>query len=131
MIVVILTAAPVGLRGQLTRWLLEVAPGVFVGYLPARVRDLVWARIISELESGKAIMIYSRAGEQRLAFRVSGHDWIPEDHEGIYLMRRPPMEGHPAPTKAPPENWSIAARRRRFRGGSVPRRPAPRADEAE
>ncbi|MFN8079392.1 MAG: type I-E CRISPR-associated endoribonuclease Cas2e [Kineosporiaceae bacterium] len=130
MVVVILTAAPVGLRGQLTRWLLEVAPGVFVGYLPARVRDLLWARITGELEAGKALMIYSRPGEQRLAFRASGHEWIPEDHEGIYLMRRPPTPGHTVP-KQPPEHWSIAARRRRFRGGTVPRRSPRPDDQAE
>lgn len=130
MIVVVLTAAPVGLRGQLTRWLLEVAPGVFVGYLPARVRDLLWGRIVSELESGKALMIYARAGEQRLAFRSTGHDWIPEDHEGIYLMRRPHAGDRVAATEPPPENWSIAARRRRFRG-TVPRRPKTANDQPD
>lgn len=28
MVVIVLTACPVGLRGDLTRWLLEIAPGV-------------------------------------------------------------------------------------------------------
>ena len=38
MVVVVLTACPVGLRGDLTRWLLEIASGVFVGHVTARVR---------------------------------------------------------------------------------------------
>lgn len=131
MIVIILTAAPAGLRGQLTRWLLEAAPGVFVGYLPTRVRELLWTRVLGELETGKALMIYSRAGEQRLAFRSAGHEWIPEDHEGIYLMRRPPLSKDKM-RKPPPENWSIASRRRRFLGGNVPRRsPTPDSGQAD
>ena len=31
MVVIVLTACPAGLRGHLTRWLLEISPGVFVG----------------------------------------------------------------------------------------------------
>ena len=45
MVVVVLTACPVGLRGDLTRWLLEIASGVFVGHVTARVRDRLWERI--------------------------------------------------------------------------------------
>ena len=44
-VVVVLTACPVGLRGDLTRWLLEISPGVFVGHISARVRDGLWAQI--------------------------------------------------------------------------------------
>ena len=33
MIVLILSAAPASLRGSMTRWLLEVSSGVFVGHL--------------------------------------------------------------------------------------------------
>lgn len=37
MLVVISTSAvPVGLRGELTRWLLEISPGTFVGNISAR-----------------------------------------------------------------------------------------------
>jgi CRISPR-associated protein Cas2 len=47
MTVVILTAVPPGLRGHLTRWLLEISPGVFVGHISARVRSRMWLRIVS------------------------------------------------------------------------------------
>nr|WP_252831049.1 type I-E CRISPR-associated endoribonuclease Cas2e [Bifidobacterium catenulatum] len=46
MVVIVLTACPVGLRGDLTRWLLEISPGVFVGHLDARVREKLWERIV-------------------------------------------------------------------------------------
>ena len=59
MVVVVLTACPVGLRGDLTRWLLEIASGVFVGHVTARVRDRLWERITGQIRTGKAIMVYS------------------------------------------------------------------------
>ncbi len=121
MIVIVLTAVPIGLRGLMTRWLLEVAPGVFVGHLPARARDLLWDRIVEMAGSGRAMMIHSTTGEQRLAFKVHGHDWVPTDHEGIQLMLRPSGQG--SSQRPPPERWSIASRRRRF-GGRLPRAEA-------
>jgi CRISPR-associated protein Cas2 len=88
MTVVILTAVPPGLRGHLTRWLLELSPGVFVGYVSARVRELMWQRIVEYVQDGRALMVHAVRGEQRLAFHVHGHDWTPVDYNGITLMRR-------------------------------------------
>ena len=59
MVVIVLTACPVGLRGDLTRWLLEISPGVFVGHLDARVREKLWERIVELSKNGRAIMVYS------------------------------------------------------------------------
>jgi CRISPR-associated protein Cas2 len=86
--VVILTAVPPGLRGHLTRWLLELSPGVFIGYVSTRVRELMWERILEFVDEGRALMVHSVRGEQRLAFQVHGHDWTPVDYDGITLMRR-------------------------------------------
>lgn len=88
MTVVVLTAVPPGLRGHLTRWLLEISPGVFVGHVSARVRSLMWERIVEFVDDGRALMVHSVRGEQRLAFEVHGHDWAPVDFDGITLMRR-------------------------------------------
>lgn len=117
MTVVILTACPPGLRGHLTRWLLEISPGVFVGVVPARVRDLIWDRIVEMVARGRAIMVHSTRGEQRLAFRTHGHDWAPVDYDGIQLMRRPRASSHPEGSgsrASAPKSWSHAGRRRRF-----------------
>ena len=88
MTVLILTAVPTGLRGHLTRWLLELSPGVFVGHISARVRELMWQRVIEFAQDGKALMVYTARNEQRLSFVVHGHDWVPVDYDGICLMRR-------------------------------------------
>ena len=42
MTVIVLEKVPVALRGELTRWLLEIASGVFVGTISGLVRDLLW-----------------------------------------------------------------------------------------
>lgn len=86
--VVILTAVPRGLRGHLTRWLLEISPGVFVGNISARVRELMWQRVVEFVDDGRALMVYTARNEQRLAFKVHGHDWVPVDYDGISLLRR-------------------------------------------
>lgn len=105
MTVVILTAVPPGLRGHLTRWLLELSPGVFVGYVSARVRELMWERIVEFVDDGRALMVHTVRGEQRLEFHVHGHDWVPVDYDGIMLMRRQTVPDYvpanrPVPSKA-------------------------------
>ena len=47
MVVIVLSAAPASLRGALTRWLMEVSSGVFVGHLSARVREQLWELVRS------------------------------------------------------------------------------------
>ena len=88
MIVIVLSVTPEKLRGELTRWLLEISTGVYVGHLSARVRENLWERIVSDVARGRAIMVWSTRNEQRLAFRVHNHSWTVEDFDGISLMRR-------------------------------------------
>ncbi len=113
MLVLVLTACPPGLRGYLTRWLLEISAGVFVGHVSKRVRDLVWDRTVSMVRTGRAIMVVSARNEQRLEFTVHGHHWQPVDLDGITLMLRPPTSAErPLPARAA-TGWSNAAQRRR------------------
>lgn len=74
-VVVVLTACPVGLRGDLTRWLLEVSPGVFVGNVSARVRDGLWARILAMVRNGRAIMVYSAKTDGATMLGVPQKGW--------------------------------------------------------
>lgn len=113
MIVIVLTACPAGLRGHLTRWLMEVSAGVFVGHVTSRVREELWERVIELVGNGRGLMAYSTRTEQHFAVRHHGHRWEPEDFDGITLLRRPP--GTEAGDAAPPrQGWSTAGRRRRF-----------------
>jgi len=110
-VVVVLTACPVGLRGHLTRWLLEIAPGVFCGRISTRVREELWGRILEMSKDGRALMVFSRKGDQGLDFRVNRHDWEPVDLDGITLIRRPEKLSESTSMRA---GWSRASRLRRF-----------------
>lgn len=89
MTVLVLTAVPPGLRGHLTRWLLEIAPGVFVGRVTSRVREHLWQRVVQHAgEAGRGVMVFATRNEQGLAFRTVGDSWEPVDLDGIMLIRR-------------------------------------------
>lgn len=90
MIVLVLTDCPPSLRGELTRWLLEINSGVFVGRVSARVREKIWQRVQEEAKYGRATMVFSSGkGEQRLDFCTHHADWEPVDFDGLKLMLRP------------------------------------------
>lgn len=90
MTVIVLIAAPEGLRGHLTRWMIEVAAGVYVGNPSARVRDRVWALLADRIGDGQAIMAEPADNEQHWAIRTAGRDrWHPVDYDGLILTARP------------------------------------------
>lgn len=89
MIVISMTDCPVGLRGDLTKWLLEINTGVFVGQVSARVRDQLWERITETTKDGRVTMVFNSNNEQRLDFRIHNGTWEPIDFDGIKLMLRP------------------------------------------
>jgi CRISPR-associated protein Cas2 len=113
MIVIVLSACPEGLRGDLSKWLLEISAGVFVGFVSARVRDLLWERIIELAKDGRAIMVHSSRGEQRLAFRVHRNQWVPVDMDGIHLILRPAAPKEKTESIDVRPGWSNASRYRR------------------
>ena len=63
--------------------------------------------------TGRALLVYTVPGEQRLGFKVHGHDWVPTDFDGVTLMMRPVPEGTKSRASAR-VGWSNAAKRRRF-----------------
>ncbi|MCH0564827.1 type I-E CRISPR-associated endoribonuclease Cas2e [Streptomyces sp. MUM 2J] len=120
MTVIVLTNCPAGLRGFLTRWLLEVSAGVFVGNPSARIRDLLWEEVQQYADQGRALLAHTSNNEQGYTFHTHDHAWHPVDHEGLTLIRRPdPRTSAPAPTpqNGLPPGWSRAAKRRRFGRG--------------
>ncbi|MGL4306378.1 MAG: type I-E CRISPR-associated endoribonuclease Cas2e [Mycobacteriaceae bacterium] len=115
MVVLVVTACPAGLRGFITRWLLEVSPGVFIGVLNRRVRELLWERVVELCKDGRAIMVFQARNEQRLDFLVHRHDWQPTDLDGVKLMRRPHTGESVSSEAKPRAGWSKASRYRKAR----------------
>jgi len=133
MIVLVLTACPAGLRGYLTRWLLEISPGVFTGHVSTRIRELLWLQTVELVKDGRAIMVYSSRNEQHLSFRVHHHDWTPTDFDGITLMMRPRDPQSTSGPGAQPNlrpGWSSQGRWRRARRSTNPPSDAARAPQA-
>jgi CRISPR-associated protein Cas2 len=91
MIVITLTDCPISLRGDLTKWLLEINTGVFVGKVSARVRDNLWKRVVQNVKNGRATLVYSTNNEQRMDFRIhhSTNDII--DFDGLKLVMKPSL----------------------------------------
>lgn len=94
MTIIVLTDCPPRLRGDLTKWLMEINTGVYVGNLNSRVRDALWERVCDHVKSGRATMVYRANNEQHMQFRVHNTTWEPIDFDGLTLMRRPLPQSH-------------------------------------
>ena len=90
MMVMVLETVPTGLRGELTRWLIEPHPGVFVGHVSGLVRDRLWLKCCQGLRGGGVVQLWSTNNEQRFAMRAYGatkREVV--DYEGLQLIRLP------------------------------------------
>jgi len=87
--VIVLIATAEGLRGHLTRWMIEVAAGVFVGNPSARVRNRLWNLLADRVRDGQVIMAEPAQNEQGWALRTAGRErWLPIDLDGLILSAR-------------------------------------------
>jgi CRISPR-associated protein Cas2 len=68
MTIIVLTRVTPSLRGKLTRWMLELKAGVFLGTLSARVRERLWSLVEGSRRAGACWMVTSSVNEQ--GFRV-------------------------------------------------------------
>lgn len=94
MVVLILERVPAGLRGELSRWMLEPRAGVFVGVLSGLVRDKLWDRVCAKIAekggAGGGLMVYSARTEQGFQVRSVGDPTRKlADYEGLVLVRLP------------------------------------------
>lgn len=123
MVVIVVAACPPGLRGELTRWLLEISPGTFVGRLSRRVRERVWKRVVDGVGTGRATIVWSARNEQGLDFLNHGNTWAITDFDGLKLITRPDPQQQELRRKGEnlaesdkgglQKGWSMAARNRR------------------
>ncbi|MFN8469225.1 MAG: type I-E CRISPR-associated endoribonuclease Cas2e [Caldilineaceae bacterium] len=72
MVVIILENVPASLRGELTRWLIEPHPGVFIGHVSALVRDRLWDKCCERMKDGGVLQAWSTNNEQRFTTRSYG-----------------------------------------------------------
>ena len=113
MTVIVLTNCPQGLRGFLTRWLMEISPGVFIGNPTARIRQALWNEVRNYAGTGRALLAHTTNNEQGFTFETWDHKWQPIDHDGLTLIRRPKQRSAISATP-PPRGWSKVSKRRRY-----------------
>lgn len=87
MIVLSTTAVPDHVRGAVSRWLIEPAPGLYVGTVSARVRDELWSAVSAVVGDGAAILIHPTDNEQGYTLRTAGtRRRQPVDLDGLTLI---------------------------------------------
>lgn len=83
-----------GVRGVLTRWYLEVLPGIFIAEVPSRIRDEVWHEVADWIwktldKPAYAALIVQAPTEQGFRITTAGEDrYTVTDYDGISLVSR-------------------------------------------
>ncbi len=72
MVIIILEKVSPSLRGELSRWLVEPRPGVFIGHVSGLVRDKLWEKCCRSARTGGVFQAWSTNNEQRYVMRTYG-----------------------------------------------------------
>lgn len=90
MVVMILEKVSPSAKGHLSRWLLEIKSGVFVGKVSALVRDELWETVTRKLKlNGAAMQVWSTNNEQGFQMRMEGdRNRTIISLEGLQLIKR-------------------------------------------
>lgn len=90
--VITLKNVPPSLRGDLTKWMQEIATGVYVGNFNSRIRDFLWERVCDSVGKGEATMSYAYRNEIGYNFETMHADRKTVDFDGIPLVMIPAEE---------------------------------------
>ncbi len=90
MIVIMLERVTPALRGEITRWLIELGPGIFVGNVSALVRDKLWELICKRMKKGAGTLLHNASNEQGYKMRQFGETKRKvANFEGLQLITIP------------------------------------------
>ena len=94
MTVIALETADASVRGIITRWLLELKPGVFVGKITQPVRMYIWNELKANQDKfNGGVMVYNSNTEQGFEFQLIGSPRRKvADYEGINLIKVLPQD---------------------------------------
>ena len=86
MLVIVLENAPPRLHGYLSRLLLELRAGVYVGHYSARVRERLWLTIQREISPGNAVLAWAAPNDAGFDFETCGMNRrVPVELDGLKL----------------------------------------------
>ena len=87
--VITLKNVPNSLRGDLSRWMQEIATGVYVGNLNSRIREYIWKRVTDSVGNGEATLSFSSRNEIGYSFCSFNTERQVIDYDGIPLVLIP------------------------------------------
>lgn len=87
--VVTLKNSPSALRGDLSKWMQEIAVGVYVGNFNSKIRERLWQRIRETVGNGEATISYACRNEIGYDFVTYKTNRQAVDWEGIPLVLIP------------------------------------------
>lgn len=87
MLVIVTESIPERLRGYLSRLLLEVRAGVFIGQYSVRVREMLVKTIMGNIEEGNVVVAWSANNESGFDFETIGKNRrLPVQFDGLKLI---------------------------------------------
>ena len=92
--VITLRKVPPSLRGDLTKWMQEIASGVYVGNFNSKVRENLWNRVIENVKDGEATISFSTPNEVGYRFDMVNASRQCVDLDGLPLVLIPQPDDH-------------------------------------
>lgn len=90
--VITLKSVPPSLRGDLTKWMQEIATGVYVGNFNTRIREKLWKRVSDAVGNGEATISFTSRNEIGYEFQTLHTERQVVDCDGIPLVMLPLKE---------------------------------------
>lgn len=88
MTVLIMENVSPSLRGECTRYLLEIKAGVFIGTINTVVRENLWETVKNKCDNGNCLLAYSANNEQGFVMEVYGDPKRTViDFDGLQLIK--------------------------------------------
>ncbi|MGX7107625.1 type I-E CRISPR-associated endoribonuclease Cas2e [Hutsoniella sourekii] len=87
--VITMKNVPASLRGDLSKWMQEIATGVYVGNFNSKIREEIWQRVIENVGNGEATISYSYRNEIGYHFETFNTNRNIVDYDGIPLVQIP------------------------------------------
>lgn len=105
--------APPSLKGDLSKWMQEIATGVYVGNFNSRIREKLWIRVKEHIGRGEATLSYYCRNELGYRFDTFNAERFVVERDGIPLVFFPKPES--AQRSGYDRGFSQAAKNRRCR----------------
>lgn len=90
--VITLKKVPNSLRGDLTKWMQEIATGVYIGNFNTKIRQQLWERVSQSVGTGEATLSYVYRNEIGYHFETLNTQRQMIDYDGIPLVMLPSVE---------------------------------------